>query len=447
MANPIPVKIAGIAEDQFVRAAYIEGLLGVPEHSISRNPKAIFKAALNELLDPSGTETPTLPTRIVDTLLSKNMSEDDVAMMIGTRDLKLRESMIAAANKAVGQTLHGSGSARVQGEEVVQSLSIGVNPVHNERITRLQGHGLFYFAGKNAGKLSSLSLASIRSFLMKVSYNLTMEILKGSRAVDSVSLQKRIDEDAPGFGADGNSPTSRNQIPDTHSPADVADAMGALFQDPEALREIDRLVRARLGGPAQQDVWSVILKDPDLIRVDGDSIGVNQADLARTLALTTGRDIQPVVAGRTFRQDVLPAMRRALSGSRLLEKFMKELAFQETYNADMMRTAASYTMKKDVRLKNGDILNQGAPVNVSFLGARDPRGSSICVLDVPGHDSVRVSISKLPDLVNGFKRPSFSALERMTDDGVSSTPTGKKVEPDGYGVDGSPSWLLVLGLI
>lgn len=45
------------------------------------------------------------------------------------------------------------------------------------------------------------------------------------------------------------------------------------------------------------------------------------------------------------------------------------------------------------------------------------------------------------------KPPSIGRLQKMGDDGIATTPTGKRTEPDGYGSDGSPSWLLVLGMI
>lgn len=61
-------------------------------------------------------------------------------------------------------------------------------------------------------------------------------------------------------------------------------------------------------------------------------------------------------------------------------------------------------------------------------------------------------VSRLFETVKGkgvtFKKPpGMAALERMTNDGVVTTVTGRKTEPDGYGDDGSPSWLLVIGVI
>ena len=49
----------------------------------------------------------------------------------------------------------------------------------------------------------------------------------------------------------------------------------------------------------------------------------------------------------------------------------------------------------------------------------------------------------------GFiKQPSTRTMEKWEwDGGFCKTVTGLKTEPDGWGYDGSPSWMLVLGLI
>ena len=50
--------------------------------------------------------------------------------------------------------------------------------------------------------------------------------------------------------------------------------------------------------------------------------------------------------------------------------------------------------------------------------------------------------------LTGFKQPpTMKTLERWVEDGVASSITGQRVEPDGYDQNGFPSWLLVLGLI
>lgn len=45
------------------------------------------------------------------------------------------------------------------------------------------------------------------------------------------------------------------------------------------------------------------------------------------------------------------------------------------------------------------------------------------------------------------KPPGLRSLENYSWNGIAKTATGKKTEPDGYGYDGSPSWMLVAGII
>ena len=41
----------------------------------------------------------------------------------------------------------------------------------------------------------------------------------------------------------------------------------------------------------------------------------------------------------------------------------------------------------------------------------------------------------------------MNTLEKWSSDGVAKSVTGQRVEPDGWGVDGAPSWLLAIGVI
>jgi hypothetical protein len=45
------------------------------------------------------------------------------------------------------------------------------------------------------------------------------------------------------------------------------------------------------------------------------------------------------------------------------------------------------------------------------------------------------------------KPPTIITLERRACDGVSKSVLGERVEPDGYGPTGAPSWELVVGVI
>jgi hypothetical protein len=45
------------------------------------------------------------------------------------------------------------------------------------------------------------------------------------------------------------------------------------------------------------------------------------------------------------------------------------------------------------------------------------------------------------------KAPTLRTLEKRSNNGISKTVTGFICEPDGNGVDGSPSWELAIGII
>ena len=119
--------------------------------------------------------------------------------------------------------------------------------------------------------------------------------------------------------------------------------------------------------------------------------------------------------------------------------------------------AKSKKLIRDIKLKNGDVVPKGADANVKFLAEGDKNSHIMCNVYVKytgktGRDymrePVKLRIAFLNKIVSGFsKPPSMSRLEKMVNDGIATTPTGRRVEPDGYGPDNSPSWLLVMGLI
>lgn len=94
------------------------------------------------------------------------------------------------------------------------------------------------------------------------------------------------------------------------------------------------------------------------------------------------------------------------------------------------------TTQKEIKTKDGNTLPKGLPV--TFI----PDKPSRCLVHSPLRaEPYQVRVS------SAFKAPSFNTLEKWGMDGIAKTPTGKRVEPDGYGDDGSPSWLLVFGVI
>jgi len=112
-----------------------------------------------------------------------------------------------------------------------------------------------------------------------------------------------------------------------------------------------------------------------------------------------------------------------------------------------IESAAKRILKRDVKLKDGRTYAKGTMVEVKFLGNIDKEnGHRVCEIHTDT-DSWKALISNLPVTVSGFVKPSLITMEKWSDEGYSKTPTGKKTEPDGYADDGSPSWLLALGLI
>jgi hypothetical protein len=60
---------------------------------------------------------------------------------------------------------------------------------------------------------------------------------------------------------------------------------------------------------------------------------------------------------------------------------------------------------------------------------------------------LRLSCSSLPRYFSKFKEPSIKTMGNWSNDGVAKSMLGHRVEPDGYDSEGSPSWLLVAGII
>jgi hypothetical protein len=127
------------------------------------------------------------------------------------------------------------------------------------------------------------------------------------------------------------------------------------------------------------------------------------------------------------------------------------MTFISRINKTYKVTAASRSLKRDVKLKDGRTFPKGSQVEIKFFGDKD-NGHKICEVHVLGstdmsNTTYKTSIANLPTTVSGFTKPSNATMEKWVSDGIAKTPTGKKTEPDGYADDGSPSWLLALGYI
>jgi hypothetical protein len=95
--------------------------------------------------------------------------------------------------------------------------------------------------------------------------------------------------------------------------------------------------------------------------------------------------------------------------------------------------------QKEIRLKpelnGGKPLPRGLPV--TFLKDKP----TACLVHGDRPEPFRVKVA------NAFKQPSMEQLEEWSNDGICESIAGNCVEPDGWDSEGTPSWLLALGMI
>jgi len=102
----------------------------------------------------------------------------------------------------------------------------------------------------------------------------------------------------------------------------------------------------------------------------------------------------------------------------------------------------NFTLARAVTTRGGVSYPMGVACTVEY------DGTSRAKVMVSGGGFLVSDIERLPGLLVGYpKIPSIARLDRMGCDGVCTTPTGFRVEPDGVGPDNSPSWFLALGMI
>ena len=101
----------------------------------------------------------------------------------------------------------------------------------------------------------------------------------------------------------------------------------------------------------------------------------------------------------------------------------------------------TYSLLRPVTLKSGGAFPQGERFAIAF--DKTPVGSLFMTAT---HVTSGVSF-KTRHFSTFFRAPSVATMEKWMDSGIARTVTGDKTEPDGYGPDGAPSWLLALGMI
>lgn len=86
----------------------------------------------------------------------------------------------------------------------------------------------------------------------------------------------------------------------------------------------------------------------------------------------------------------------------------------------------------------------GVRVHVDFMPQTNPGKIWITY-----NGEVKLSLTQFAyKWLTGFQKPpTIATLQKRSYNGISKSVTGKTVEPDGFGPDGSPSWELVIGII
>jgi hypothetical protein len=99
-------------------------------------------------------------------------------------------------------------------------------------------------------------------------------------------------------------------------------------------------------------------------------------------------------------------------------------------------------LSNDLKLKDGTVYLAGDVAELSWLEAQP----NITIATIHGRD-IRLATTRLHKYFNIAKCPTLNTMERWSDDGVARSVLGKRVEPDGHDAYGSPSWMLVVGII
>jgi len=107
-------------------------------------------------------------------------------------------------------------------------------------------------------------------------------------------------------------------------------------------------------------------------------------------------------------------------------------------------------LKKEMKFKTGEILPTGTVGTIEFpIPENSKNGTKFFFHAGPIIGQAKTYEIDAFQLVSyfGYRMPSEITLWRWLSDCTCKSVTGKTVEPDGYGDDNSPSWLLALGLI
>jgi len=299
---------AGLLEDQFARASYLEGLLGFNPGAITGQERKIFGEAREALASGE-------PNRIVDTLRhTYKMSEGDILKMVGAWDSDVYNALVSGVRSNFRDLAYRG----IAAEDVISSLSAGISAVTGKSLKYGKGKSIFHWLGTRAP--AKITLKGIKSIIFKEAKNRALDVIRGTREEELTSQTL----DAP---ADGGWMLSDILEQPSVGRANFVDLARAIYHNPRIMNSIDSMVQKYLTTPSQEAVWKAVMMNPDLLRVDKKGVGINARPLAKAVSELTGVKSEgkstEVSVGKTFRSRVLPAMVEALASTQIAKKIIE----------------------------------------------------------------------------------------------------------------------------
>lgn len=325
--------VARADTDRWARASYLEGLLGYSPGTFTKNLGALDEA--ESAIDTGA------PNRIAEALLyERGMSEAEAKALVGRRDRKLAEALLAGIQKHLpsGKSLRGQDA-----EDIAQWIIMGLSPSTMKPFPQYKGGNFFYFLGSRAPR--SLSMAGLARVVRDHASNKALDYVRGTTSID---LGPSLSDSGPAERGRGPTEGPESVLEDVLSGesavprADYIAMAESIFQNPAIMRKLDQAVRQFLGGPGQIAVWEVVKENPHFILIKGSAqgepvVGIDQEGAAKEVARLTGEAISPQAVGKTWRTKVWPAMRTAFRDSDVARALLMNRQIMEIIDEETRR--------------------------------------------------------------------------------------------------------------
>lgn len=426
------LKIAGTWDemDVLARAQFLEGFLRIRPFGLIRGTTGkvgLLKAINRALQEIGGTPNP---------------------LWAASQDTGLYRATFGAVNKVIRSM---RGERAMEAVDVLQSMMglAGWETDEGETI-ELGGKSPFWAAGKHVGEHTPDNFMSGKmapydaaGLAIKLAYRRALDVVRQ----EADRAKKRQEQES----------LIREETVGEEPEEDWSEIVDAIFANPESsvskrffgwlIPLVPNIMRRSEGARTITNYLELLRTNT--VQSDTEAataLGLSPSGLSNTKKVfseslagylsanpAVQEEVEGLMSDAQFFQDLLRGRIRGrmASASRVAERFLGA-------------ARSGFTFKRDVKLKDGSVIPAGTEATVTY----DGKSTLGYVQTMLRPEPFRISIRSLTVLLNGYpKMPGLSRLEKMSDEGVATTPTGKRVEPDGFGPDGSPSWMLVAGVI